>query len=69
METINPLNSILNYQPAKGIRKFLTGTPPVISQMAIEPGIDITIEAGIENIYKKSVRQTEYFIQLTNSHT
>jgi kynureninase len=60
-----PFEFDLNYRPAKGIKKFLAGTPPVISQMAIEPGLDITIEAGIENIYKKSLRQTDYFIQLT----
>jgi kynureninase len=31
---------------------------------AIEPGIDITISAGIENIRKKSILQTEYFLYL-----
>lgn len=62
-----PFEFDLNYKPAKGIKKFLTGTPPVINQMAIEPGLDITLEAGIENIYKKSVLQTEYFIQLTSA--
>ena len=61
-----PFEFDLNYRPAKGIKKFLAGTPPVISQMAIEPGLDLTIEAGIENIRQKSIRQTEYFIQLTN---
>ena len=54
----------LNYQPATGIRKFLAGTPPVISQMAIESGIDLILEAGIENIRNKSIQQTEYFIFL-----
>ena len=61
----NPFEFKLNYYPAPGIKKFLSGTPPVISQMAIEPGLDLTIEAGIENIYSKSIRQTEYFIYLT----
>ena len=54
----------LNYQPATGVRKFLAGTPPVISQMAIEPGIDLIMEAGIENIRNKSIQLTEYFIFL-----
>lgn len=61
----NPFEFKLNYCPAPGIKKFLSGTPPVISQMAIEPGLDITIEAGIENIHSKSILQTEYFIYLT----
>ena len=61
-----PFEFDLNYKPAMGIKKFLAGTPPIISQMAIEPGLDLTIEAGIENIRQKSIRQTEYFMQLTN---
>jgi kynureninase len=54
----------LAYQPAKDIRKMLIGTPPVISLAAIEPGLDLLIEAGMENIRRKSVLQTEYLIYL-----
>ena len=60
----NPFKFELNYSPAPGIRKFLAGTPPVISQLAIEPGIDITLNAGIQNIREKSILQSEYFIFL-----
>ncbi len=59
-----PFKFDLNYRPADGIKKFLAGTPPVISLMAIEPGIDLTIEAGIKNIHRKSILQTGYFIRL-----
>ena len=61
-----PFQFDLNYQPAKGIRRFLTGTPPVISLMAIEPGLDILLEAGMDNLREKSIRQSEYFLFLTN---
>jgi kynureninase len=60
----NPFEFDLNYQPSAGIKKFLAGTPPVISQMAIEPGLDLTIEADIENIHNKSILLSNYFIQL-----
>ncbi len=60
----NPFEFDLKYKPANGIKKFLTGTPPVISQLAIEPGLNLTLEAGIENIYKKSIKLSEYFIYL-----
>lgn len=59
-----PFEFDLNYRPAKGIRRFLTGTPPVLNQMAIEPGIDMINEAGIDNIYKKSTHLSEYFLAL-----
>jgi kynureninase len=61
----NPFEFGLNYRPAGGIRKFLTGTPPVLNLLAIEPGLDLLMEAGIENLYEKSKRQSEYFIFLT----
>ncbi|HUM68037.1 MAG TPA: kynureninase, partial [Chloroflexota bacterium] len=43
---------------------FLTGTPPVLSIAAIEPGIDLLLAAGMERLRAKSVQQTEYLIYL-----
>ncbi len=54
----------LDYRPASGPRKFLTGTPQVASLALIEPGVDLVLEAGLERIRAKSVAQTEYLIGL-----
>lgn len=54
----------LDYTPAPGIRRFLTGTPPLLSLAAIEPGIDLLLEAGIDRLRAKSVQQTDYLIAL-----
>ncbi|HYX09414.1 MAG TPA: kynureninase [Bacteroidales bacterium] len=59
-----PFNFSLDYIPAKGIRKFLSGTPPVLSLAAVEPAIDIMLEAGIENIRNKNIAQTDYLLTL-----
>ena len=59
-----PFEFDLSYRPASGIRKFLSGTPPVVSLMAIEPGIDIINEAGMVNIQTKSRELSEYFLHL-----
>jgi kynureninase len=61
-----PFQFELNYQPAKGIRRFLTGTPPVTSLMAIEPGVDILLEAGIDNLRQKGISQSEYLLFLAD---
>ena len=53
-----------DYEPAGGLRRLLTGTPPVVSLAIIEPGIDLLLEAGLERVRTKSVRQTEYLIGL-----
>lgn len=54
----------LDYEATGDIRRFLVGTPPVLSVAAIENGIDIILEASMEKIRAKSVAQTEYFIML-----
>jgi kynureninase len=59
-----PFQFSLDFSPAKGIRKFLTGTPPVLSLMAIEPGLDLLLEAGMEKLRAKSISQIEYFLFL-----
>jgi kynureninase len=54
----------LEYQPEAGLRRFLTGTPPILSMSLIEPGVDLLLEAGMEALREKSVRQSEYLITL-----
>lgn len=54
----------LDYERAPGLPHFLTGTPPILSTLAIEPGVDLLLAAGIERVRGKSVQQTDYFIAL-----
>jgi len=54
----------LEYRPAMGLRHFLTGTPPIVSLLLIEPGVDLLLEAGLDNLRAKSSRQSEYLIHL-----
>ncbi|HSH01870.1 MAG TPA: kynureninase [Anaerolineae bacterium] len=60
----NPFNFSLDYQPAPGLRRFLTGTMPVTSLALIEPGLDLMLEAGLANLQAKSQQQTAYLISL-----
>ena len=52
------------YQPAKGIARFLVGTPPLIALKGVEEGVALAAEAGIERIHSKSTALTEYAIAL-----
>jgi len=49
-------------QPQNDNRRFLTGTPPLVSTLLIEPGVDLVIEAGVQNIRSKSVALSERFL-------
>lgn len=63
----SPFNFSLNYEAAMGINRFATGTPSVLSLTAIEPGLDITLEAGIEKIRKKSIHQSSFMLEIINN--
>jgi kynureninase len=54
----------LDYQAAPGLNRFLVGTPPMLSLAAVETGVELMLEAGLENLRAKSVLQTEYLIGL-----
>jgi kynureninase len=59
-----PFRFDLQYTPAPGIQRFQTGTPPVLSLLALEQGLAILPEAGLERIRRKSLAQTSYLIEL-----
>lgn len=58
----------LAYQAAPGLRRFLTGTPAILSLAAIEPGVDMMLEAGMKKVRAKSVQQTEHLIALWEAY-
>ena len=59
-----PFSFELNYTPADGIQRFLSGTPPVLSVLAMEQGVDLLLEVGIQRLRKKSILLTSYLIDL-----
>ena len=54
----------LDYTPAPGIARFLSGSQAILSLLAMEAALDVTLEAGMERIREKSVRMTEYLVDL-----
>lgn len=48
--------------------RLMTGTPGVASLYAIQPGVDIIAEVGVDNIREKSIRQTSLLIDLADQH-
>ena len=55
------------YDPAPGIRSWLTGTPGMIALAAAESGIRLVAEAGMPRIRAKGVALTEYAITLLDA--
>ncbi len=49
------------YHPAPGIDQLLAGTPPILGMSALEVGLDLIVEIGVERLYEKSRGLSEFF--------
>jgi kynureninase len=61
-----PFDFDLDYQPAPGIQRFLAGTAPMLSMLAMEEALTPLLDAGIDALRAKSVMMTEYASYLTD---
>ncbi len=55
------------YEPAAGIRRIISGTPPIIAMIPVRAGVELVTEAGIEAIRAKSIALTEFAIEVVDS--
>jgi kynureninase len=60
----SPFDFDLTFTPAADISRFRVGTLPVISMLALEPALDLLLQADIHRLRRKSIVQTEYLIAL-----
>lgn len=54
------------YQPRDDIGRFLVGTPPILGIAAVEEGVKILAEAGIERLRAKGMALTDFLIELAD---
>jgi kynureninase len=52
------------YEPAPGIRSFLSGTPAIFGMLAMRGTLDLIEEAGMAAIREKSLKLTAFAVQL-----
>jgi kynureninase len=75
-ETVQPLQGWLGhadpflmsgeYEPAPGIRRFLTGTQPIVSMRMVDVALDVVDGADVGEIRTKSSRLTSSFLELVD---
>lgn len=53
-----------DYAPAEGIRRFLSGTPPIVGMLAMQDMLALIDEAGIAAVRAKSIALTDYAIEV-----
>jgi kynureninase len=66
-----PFEFTPNYRPAAGIARYLCGTQPILSMVALECGLDTVLAAepmgGMTALRKKSLALTDLFIELVEA--
>jgi len=62
----DPFEFELNYQPASGAQRFLAGTAPMLSTLAMEEALTLILNAGMGALRAKSILMTDYASYLTD---
>jgi kynureninase len=62
----NPFEFDFNYLPAPGPQRFLAGTAPMLSTLAMEEALTPLLEAGMDALRAKSILMTDYASYLTD---
>ena len=52
-----------DYAAAPGVEQMLCGTPPILGLAALEVGVDLIAEIGVDRLYAKSQKLSEFFRQ------
>lgn len=63
----NPFEMAADYVPSEGIRRFLSGTQPMVSASLVEVGLDQMLRADAQQVRTKSLRMADLLIQLVES--
>jgi kynureninase len=66
MGAADPFAMAAEYRPAKGIRKFISGTPPVLAMQPLKDMLELIAEAGLAAVRRKSVALTEHAVALAD---
>lgn len=52
------------FKPSAGINRFAVSTPTILSLAAMEAGLDLILEAGMDTLHAKSVLQSDLLMQM-----
>ena len=54
------------YRPAQGMRRFLSGTPPILGMIAMQDTLDLLETVGIAAVREKSIALTEFALRVSD---
>lgn len=66
MGAMDPFLMGPTYAPAEGIRRFLSGTPPIVGMLALQDMVALIESAGMDAVRAKSVALTSHAIDVAD---
>ena len=66
MGATDPFTMGPTYTPVAGVRRFLSGTPPVLGMVPLRDMLALLAEVGIQAVREKSVALTSYAVELAD---
>ncbi|WP_417215467.1 kynureninase [Arthrobacter sp.] len=66
MGASDPFGMSAQYEPAANIRRFITGTPPILAMQPLKDMVELIAEAGMDAVRAKSIALTEHAIRLVD---
>ncbi|MGP2439935.1 kynureninase [Streptomyces sp. JW3] len=66
MGAADPFAMADTYRPAAGIRRVISGTPPVVGMLPMRDMLHLIDEAGMDAVRRKSVALTQYALALAD---
>ncbi|BDZ44522.1 kynureninase [Naasia aerilata] len=67
MGSAAPFDMGPHYEPARGIRRFLSGTPPIVAMQPMRDMLDLIERAGMTAVRRKSVALTEFVLEIADA--
>ncbi|MBG6218295.1 kynureninase [Arthrobacter sp. CAN_A6] len=52
-----------SYEPAQGIRRIVSGTPPIMGMLALQDMLEVIAEAGMAQVRAKSMALTDFAVR------
>ena len=62
-----PFEFQTSYRPAPGLARMLSGTPPILSMVALDAALDVFQGIDLEAVRAKAVRLTSLFVELVEA--
>ncbi|MET4003978.1 kynureninase [Arthrobacter sp. UYCu511] len=64
MGAADPFGMSANFEPAATVRRFITGTPPILAMQPLKDMTELIAEVGMDAIREKSIALTEHALAL-----